>query len=155
MVRFKNRYILFEIVYDEDEEKKINVNYSIISKAIKTSIEQNFGAYGIGIIQSSFTIKYFSPVTKIGILRSSRKQFNMIWASLTFINNIQNNGCLIRVLHVGGTIKSTQKAAIKYDQEQLLSIYSKIAKSKNTKNDNFDIEEHIQKSYNDIMSIEV
>jgi len=59
MVRFKNRYILFEIVYDEDEEKKINVNYSIISKAIKTSIEQNFGAYGIGIIQSSFTSNFY------------------------------------------------------------------------------------------------
>ncbi|OUM60575.1 hypothetical protein PIROE2DRAFT_46103 [Piromyces sp. E2] len=130
MVRFKNRYILFEIIYDEDEKKKLNINYSIISNAIKTSIEQNFGSYGIGITQSSFTIKYFSPVTKIGILRSSRKQFNMIWASLTFINNIQNNGCLVRVLHVGGTIKSTQKAAIKYDQEQLLSIYSQLSKRK-------------------------
>ncbi|ORX77988.1 hypothetical protein BCR32DRAFT_207353 [Anaeromyces robustus] len=130
MVRFKNRYILFEIIYDEDENNKININYNIVLNAIKTSIEQNFGAYGIGITQSSFTMKYFSPVTKIGILRSSRKQFNMIWASLTFINNIQNNRCLVRVLHVGGTIKSTQKAAIKYDQEQLLLIYSQLSKRK-------------------------
>jgi len=55
MVRFKNRYLLFEIIYDEDEKKKININYSIVSNAIKTSIEQNFGSYGIGITQSSFT----------------------------------------------------------------------------------------------------
>ncbi len=36
------------------------------------------------------------------------------------MNNIQDQPCAIRVLHCGGTIRSCQTAAIKYDQQLLL-----------------------------------
>ncbi len=41
----------------------------------------------------------------------------MVWAALSFITHIENDDVYMRVLHVGGTLKSCQKQAITFDRE--------------------------------------
>lgn len=67
----------------------------------------------------SFEVKYFNDVTNICILRTPREQFRMVWAALTFITNIENEPLLPRVIHVGGTLRSCQAHAIKFDRKIL------------------------------------
>lgn len=41
----------------------------------------------------------------------------MVWAALSFVTHIENDDVYMRVLHVGGTLKSCQKQAISFDRE--------------------------------------
>ncbi|KAF9977640.1 hypothetical protein BGZ73_005356 [Actinomortierella ambigua] len=150
MVRFKNRYIVFDIIYADSplgltslpavhalktqpdialepfgDTGRHNLRVPAISQkdlvfAIKDSIAENFGDYGVGITQRSLTLKYFSPHTNVGILRVSRDEANMVWGAMTFIRQIKGNPCLIKVIHVTGTIKTCQLKTIEYDRDRIL-----------------------------------
>ncbi|KAJ3054113.1 hypothetical protein HK097_002633 [Rhizophlyctis rosea] len=124
MVRFKNRYLLFEITW-EDGKILETLTDRIVNSNIKESIETNFGDYGAGIIAGSLSVKYFSPYTSVGILRVARDHFHMVWAAITFITSIQKRPCVVRVVHVAGTIKSVQNVAIKRGKEVLFQLNKK------------------------------
>ncbi|CAG8459933.1 14473_t:CDS:2 [Ambispora leptoticha] len=133
MVRIKNRWILFEVIFEdnkmppppslpprhqEDEQKQIPSGE--IHHALRDSICLNLGDFGMGCVIGSLNVKYFSPFTNNGILRVSRDHYRLIWGALTFINEIRGRRCLVHVLHVGGTIKKCQLACIQHDREQIL-----------------------------------
>ncbi|KAI9204495.1 Rpp14/Pop5 family-domain-containing protein [Polychytrium aggregatum] len=120
-MRIKNRYLLFEIDF-KDQLIVENMHGGIIAQAFKDSVEQNFGDYGAGSVLSSLSVKYFSPFTSVGIVRTGRDDFRMVWAALTFINQIRGRDCIIRVVHVGGTISKVQRAAIDLDRQLLGSL---------------------------------
>jgi RNase P/RNase MRP subunit POP5 len=50
------------------------------------------------------TVKYFSPATKLAIVRVSRQSHRTVWAALTFVRQLKGVECCIRVLHVGGAL---------------------------------------------------
>jgi hypothetical protein len=77
-------------------------------------------------------VKYYNESTNLCILRSPRDQFRMVWAALTFITQIENAPLLLRVIHVGGTLRSCQASAIKFDRKMLHLL--KRLKSKQHKN---------------------
>jgi hypothetical protein len=43
----------------------------------------------------------------------------MIWTAMTFITRLKGRDCILRVLHVSGTIKKAQMATIRIDREKL------------------------------------
>ena len=47
-------------------------------------------------------VKYFSHVTRIAIIRSSRATESTVRAALAFIRQIKGIDCYARVIHVGG-----------------------------------------------------
>jgi len=51
---------------------------------------------------SWLSVKYYSSLTGLGIIRVSRDKYTIVWAALTFITEIKNENCLIRVVHLGG-----------------------------------------------------
>ncbi|CAG8730492.1 1160_t:CDS:1, partial [Acaulospora morrowiae] len=56
MVRLKNRWLLFEIIFEDNSQKKRELlTPRDISSAIKESIQQNFGDYGSGCVASSLS----------------------------------------------------------------------------------------------------
>ncbi|KAF9193760.1 hypothetical protein BGZ50_007170 [Haplosporangium sp. Z 11] len=161
MVRFKNRYLLFEIVYADtplgwtsipamsktssalpahsthsglsalpDQNpfgdtgrnncRLLQLSSKDFLYAVKDSIAENFGDYGVGLTQRSLLIKYFSPHTNIGILRIARDEVHIVWGALTFIKEIKGRPCSIRVLHTAGTIQNCQLTTIQYDRDRIM-----------------------------------
>lgn len=57
-------------------------------------------------------MKYFSPATSTGIVRVGREQYRLVWAALTMIKEIRGRPCVIRVVHVSGTIKKAELVAV-------------------------------------------
>ncbi|KAG9305166.1 hypothetical protein G9A89_010674 [Geosiphon pyriformis] len=168
MVRMKNRWLLFEVIFEDDKilplpkpEKgstsggkkndKIDTDhfndndpsgndagFTIITSrqfsssstylttreinhALRDSVCHNFGDVGIGWVIGSLSVKYFSPFTNHGILRVSREYYHIVWGALSFINEVRGRSCLFRVIHLSGTIKKCQLAAIELDREQILT----------------------------------
>lgn len=131
MVRLKSRYILFEFLYPDGlfsgipdtvdptilrQPSAKSVDSRRVIKQIREVIKEYFGDYGAGVTASTLMLKYFSPVTSTGILRVSRDYFNLVWAALSMIDDIQGRPVIVRVARVSGTIKKCEQAAIARDK---------------------------------------
>ncbi|GBC04741.1 hypothetical protein RclHR1_05840002 [Rhizophagus clarus] len=163
MVRLKNRWLLFEVIFEDNSHLHSSSSFSSSRKqealstrdvysAIKDSVQINFGDYGVGCIAASISVKYFSPFTNIGVLRISRDHYHIVWGAMTFITQIKTRRCLIRVLHLGGTIKQCQLSAINYDRDQILLL--KRHAELHDDNKFIDIDELFKQSKSQIMAME-
>jgi ribonuclease P/MRP protein subunit POP5 len=59
------------------------------------------------------TVKYFSPATSTGIVRVGREHYRLVWAALTYVREIKGRPCVLRVVHVSGTIKKAELEAVR------------------------------------------
>ena len=87
--------------------------------AVKEAILSLHGDYGLASIQHSLNIKYLNAVTRVFILRCPRDHHKAVWAALTTITSLKKVPCASHVLHVGGTIRSCQRALVKHNQLKL------------------------------------
>ncbi|KAL7751518.1 RNA-binding protein pop5 [Sorochytrium milnesiophthora] len=119
MVRLKNRYLLFQLSFKDKNKVDTALSTETVKRAIRDSIDENFGVLGAGLTGHSLTVKYFSAFTNVGIVRATRDHYRIAWAAMTFVTQILQQPCRIVVLHCSGTIIKCQKAALKYDAEQM------------------------------------
>ncbi|PVZ98666.1 hypothetical protein BB558_005322 [Smittium angustum] len=164
MVRFKNRYISFKIDIENEyeiqsgskESKKSVVNLSIsdIDSTIRTFVNSNYGDAGMSLLIGNMTVKYFSPVTKLGILRVARDHYRMLWSSLTMISQIKSKRCRFSVLHISGTINKCQKAAISFDRELILKHFKEELRIKDSILIESNAKKTLESSKRDIESLE-
>ncbi|PLW06588.1 hypothetical protein PCANC_08424 [Puccinia coronata f. sp. avenae] len=127
MVRFKNRYLLIQLIYGPRENIAANapanlrLNEKHLIDLIRSSIQLNFGSLGAGEAGADLNIKYYSPTTSNVILRCKRDQVSKVRASLLFITQINPQiPVIFNVIHVSGTIRKTQSFLIDWDRQQML-----------------------------------
>ncbi|GAA93899.1 uncharacterized protein L969DRAFT_44369 [Mixia osmundae IAM 14324] len=118
-MRFKNRYLLAEFIFAPDSDAP-SFSESDIVRLVRDALSVNFGDAGWAEAGSSLNVKYLSPTTHIMILRTPRSACQLVWTALTLTRQLKGVDCIIRVMHVGGTIRKSQQAAIKYDRDLIL-----------------------------------
>ncbi|KAL0321648.1 UNVERIFIED_CONTAM: putative ribonuclease P/MRP protein subunit POP5 [Sesamum calycinum] len=122
MVGFKNRYLLMEVFVDPNKDfsldEPIIITQFNLSKAIKDSILTNFGECGLASSTNSFQVKYVNPITKICIFRTSREEYQKVWAAITMVRSIGNCPVVFNLLDLSGSIKACKKAALKCDESK-------------------------------------
>ncbi|EGW31516.1 uncharacterized protein SPAPADRAFT_140191 [Spathaspora passalidarum NRRL Y-27907] len=148
MVRVKQRYILFEILYppaydpkhsDEDftnfsssernallslhQTSSSDINQKSITNAIRKSLQIHYGDFGGGSAGMLMTVKYFSNKTSTGIVRCGRGHFELIVGALALITRIEGYDVIIRCTHVSGTIKKCEEYSIQ-KSKQLMHLMS-------------------------------
>ncbi|TBU27785.1 hypothetical protein BD309DRAFT_953056 [Dichomitus squalens] len=158
MVRFKNRWLLVEFlpvstsvpghVARAQEE---NITSKHIWAALKQSVITHFGDTGWGAVGSSLTIKYFSPRTHLCIIRVARDPHKIAWASVTLMTTIDGRKYIPHVVHVSGTIKQAQLAAIRHNRE-VVARYRARAKTPAGYQDSY--EEFLQTSTQEIEALQ-
>lgn len=124
MVRFKNRYLLCHIDTEARPEQVTRI-YKLETRdihiAVRTSLSQHFGGLGIGQVISSLAVKIWSPALSLCLIRCSRDHYRTVWASLTLLTTLPYVGVVrFIVIHVGGTIRSSQKSAINHARQLVL-----------------------------------
>lgn len=140
MVRLKQRYILFDILYPPSTSQDSNevvefsksetnallslhqsspasFNQKTLTQLFRRTIQENYGDYGAGSAGMQMSVKYFSNKTSTGIVRCGRQNFNMVIGSLATISRIDNREVIIRCIHVSGTIKKCEEYCIKRNKE--------------------------------------
>ena len=103
-----------------------------VSSCIRRAVGLNYGQYAAASLLQSLSVKYSNFSTRMIILRVPRDFATEIWASLTFMTEwpgeVISSGeylkCTWRSVHCAGTIRSCQKAAIKYSRKVLLKAKS-------------------------------
>lgn len=119
MVRFKNRWLLVEFIPCSDGplDARNQTNAKQIWSALKQSVLHNFGDTGWGAVGLSLTVKYYSPTTNVCIIRVARDQHRIAWGAVTLLSSIEGQKYIPYVVHVSGTIKHAQLAAIQHNRE--------------------------------------
>ncbi|THU55132.1 hypothetical protein C4D60_Mb11t03350 [Musa balbisiana] len=121
MVQFKNRYMVMEIFIDGEKElvggdpKKI-LSSNNVSRAIKDSIQLNFGECGLALSLGSFQVKYLNALTKICIIRTSHVDHQKVWSAITMIRSIGNCPAMFNLLDLSGSIRTCKTAALKCEE---------------------------------------
>ncbi|VDC04956.1 unnamed protein product [Peniophora sp. CBMAI 1063] len=116
MVRFKNRWILVEFLTPSNAEPTRELSGQAIFSALRESVVTNFGDVGWGAVGASLSVKYFSPTTNLCIIRVGRDPHRIAWAAAALLTSIDGRQVIPNVVHVSGTIKHTQFAAIEHNR---------------------------------------
>lgn len=145
MVRLKQRYILFDIIYPPSFDTKTSeykelLNFSnspqtallslhkaspstvdpkVLLLAIRRVVEDHYGEFGAGMAGASLIIKYFSNKTSTGIIRCNRQSLQMVIAALTLINKVGDRSVIIKCAHISGTIKKCEQYSIRRSREMM------------------------------------
>lgn len=152
MVRFKERYLLVNILHPEGNAstaKKTDKPVSDILiynrpttdhvtpqgllRAIRAQVGMLFGDYGSGAVDRSLQVKYLSLATSTFILRISRSHYRLVWAALTTMNELPaKNGkpCTFRVVRVSGTIRKIEEDAVRRAKQIMLAAEEEMAGNK-------------------------
>lgn len=121
MVRYRNRYILSDIIFPHDQEKDAaaTLQTNHVYRAIKDAMVRAHGDYGIALVTSSLSVKYLNPETNIVVVRTKRGTHQLVQSAMAFVKNIGEQEAFFRTLHVGGTIRSCKKFLLTYHKQQL------------------------------------
>ncbi|KAI9339662.1 hypothetical protein BDR26DRAFT_862090 [Obelidium mucronatum] len=128
-MRFKNRYIAFQLISDPCEPRCVNegLNMAAVTGSIKKSLQTNFGDMTAGL-GANLTLKYFSPMTGVGILRVPREIYKECWAAMSLVQYISSEGgktpCILSVFHVSGTIKQSQINTAEHSRREIAALQS-------------------------------
>lgn len=107
MVRIKFRYLLFETIWQDGGST--STQHELI-RAVRQSLDECFGDMGAGRSASTILMKYYNPLTNIGIIRAGFASYRQVWGAMTFVRTVGARACLLRVLHVSGTIRKAYAA---------------------------------------------
>ncbi|KAF7553968.1 hypothetical protein G7046_g6936 [Stylonectria norvegica] len=140
MVRIKERYLLVNIVYRPDPARAASSNLPglvvhhqptlekltprLLLKGINAEVATLFGDYGSGAMGGNLSVKYLSLATSTFILRCSRAHYQMLWATLTFMDRVpmkDGRPCIFRVVRVSGTIRKAEEEAIRQAKKLILA----------------------------------
>ena len=116
------RYLLVELVFGSAEDGNTALSGSTprsVLSAVKEAILSLHGDYGLAAVQQSLNIKYLNAVTRVMMIRCPRDHHKGVWSALTTITSLKGVPCAVHMLHVGGTIKSCQRALVKHNQHKL------------------------------------
>ena len=90
-----------------------NLTSQMLNSILRTTLATQFGLYGAAQTQQSLSVKYCNATTGCAIIRSARELLPMVWASVTLMGAPEGQW-IWRVVHVAGTIRSVQRAAMKH-----------------------------------------
>ncbi|KAI5235274.1 ribonuclease P/MRP protein subunit POP5 [Manis pentadactyla] len=123
MVRFKQRYLLCEVVSD-DPRCRLSLEDRVLGNLVRDTIVRVHGTFGAAACSIGFAVRYLNAYTGIVLLRCRKEFYQLLWSALPFITYLENKGnryaCFLNTIHVGGTIRTCQKFLINYNRRQLL-----------------------------------
>lgn len=100
--RFRKRYILYGILYEDS-----NLGECSVRKAIYESFLRFFGFFGLS--QARLRFIDYDENGKMGVLMCSHKFLEPVRASLALINKINGKKVNIYTVRISGTIKSLRE----------------------------------------------
>ena len=138
MVKFKSRYLLIEVLYEDKKLQKHDA--SKFARIIKNEIEKNFGEISLGKINKNLQIKYVNNFTNMLIIRVGKEYIKLMRAALVLINKIDFEKVRLRIIGISGTIKGAEKRATQF-LEDFVDYSTKILNEKNNENNKNDKQE--------------
>eukprot|EP00117_Sycon_ciliatum_P021544 scpid78794/ scgid18850/ Ribonuclease P/MRP protein subunit POP5 len=125
MVRLKHRYATVELSYSGDSDSgggrqhDEQLSSKRMVEELRKAVQCLHGDYGLGCVLRSLHVKYLNVQTNIAIIRISRDYYKLLLSALPLMKKLRDIECSIKVLHLGGTIRSCQRFLIAHNRKYL------------------------------------
>ncbi|XP_053985767.1 ribonuclease P/MRP protein subunit POP5 [Hylaeus anthracinus] len=123
MVRFKNRYITFEITLGDKTNKPFPLKINALHFAINQIVQKLYGDFGVAAIKAGFSAKYCNAHTRIALVKTRHGPHRFLLESIPLINDIAGRLVSVKILYVGATMKHCFLFIKKYQQKKLEQIW--------------------------------
>lgn len=122
-MRLKNRYLLVEVIFEQDlvgkrRDEGRAINATDVYQSLLASVSALHGDQGVGLCQNSLSVRSYSDATGIAVVRAPREQLRMVWSSLTFVTKIKNLRALGTVRANAGSERTMRQKLGKLDPVQ-------------------------------------
>lgn len=117
-----------------------SLNAYVITKALRASLQENFGDAKAGAYSGPLNCKYYSPASGLCIVRCAREGVRYVWGAVTLLHTIDGHRVRICVRACGGksmnrqltagTIRKVQRKAIAIHQNYIIQLEAAKAKYK-------------------------
>ena len=124
MVRKKSRYLVAKIQYN-DNKIDLNLDADTIKNAIRNTINELFGEYGMAAYAQGIFVKYCNPYTGIFFLRVDRDHHCHIRTCVSFVKMLRQRLCVLSCIHVTGTLKSAERFLLDYNTKEMQVMYDR------------------------------
>jgi RNase P/RNase MRP subunit POP5 len=122
MVKFKSRYLLVEIQYENETNNQVKqFDATQLYNHLVKQIKLLFGDAGLGKIKRNFQVKYSNNFTNMVIMRIGKEYLEILWTSLALITSIEGSNLRFKIINVSGTIKKVEIKATEYLQNWLIN----------------------------------
>lgn len=119
MVRFKNRYIAFEITLGDKSDRPFMLKTTALHIAIQQKVQQLYGDFGLAAIKAGFTAKYCNIHTKIALVKTRHGPHKFLLDSIPLVKDIAGRLVSVKILYVGATLKHCFLFIKKHQQKKL------------------------------------
>ena len=108
-MRFKNRYFLCQLSSTSTTAAQPQFQARDLHRALRDAIQRQLGDCGAGLLLVSLAVKYLNPATGVAIVRIGRDYRRVAEPVLARVALVGGRPCTVKVVHVGGTIRTCQK----------------------------------------------
>ncbi|EGD81727.1 hypothetical protein PTSG_02438 [Salpingoeca rosetta] len=122
MVRFKSRYFLVSIHPQQSSKPWKPFTGKKLLFALRAAVSKYFGDFGVGSLLQTLAVKYYCDRTRHCIVRCCREHMDILSTTLTLITSLNGSACSLQIHHAAGTIRSCQRALVKFNASQLKSL---------------------------------
>ncbi|CAK9822603.1 Ribonuclease P/MRP protein subunit POP5 [Anthophora retusa] len=133
MVRFKNRYITFEIIPGDKSDKPFPLKITTLHYTIQQKVQQLYGDFGVAAIKAGFTAKYCNVHTRIALVKTRHGPHNFLLKAIPVINDIAGRLVSVKIIYVGATLKHCFSFIKKYQQQKLEQVWSTLKNEREQK----------------------
>ncbi|MEM4625590.1 MAG: Rpp14/Pop5 family protein [Candidatus Aenigmatarchaeota archaeon] len=112
VLRENERYIVFEIIAEED------IEYEDFAKALWLSCLSFLGELYTSEAEVKIIKNLYNPRTKQGVIRCRHDMTEFVRASIALINKIGNKDAIVKVLGITGTISSAKRKYLGFTELQ-------------------------------------
>lgn len=124
MVRIKKRYLVIRFEFPNSKSKR-TIDREDIFQAVKRTLKELYGDYGVAAYGPHLNVKYTNPHTSIFFLQCLRDHYKEIRACVTFVKNMQKELCVLTCLKVAATMKLAERFLLAYNIKAMNILYTK------------------------------
>lgn len=94
---------------------------------LRASIQESFGDAGMGACLPQLAVKYYSPVTRICVVKAPAAMANEVHAALVFIKVLKGYPVAIRLLQSCGSLRTLKRALLHWHMELTAGLRKSVA----------------------------
>lgn len=126
MVRFKNRYITFEITPGDKSNKPLVLKATTLYNVIQKKVQQLYGDFGLAAIKAGFNAKYCNVHTRIALVKVRHGPHKFLLDSIPHIKDLAGRLVSVKILYTGATMKHCFLFIKRYQQKKLEETWSSL-----------------------------
>lgn len=118
------RYFLLELKPDTPRHLS-QIHQGEVHSAIMKALKNLHGEQGVAAQLGDIRVKYLNPETGIVFLRARRGPHELVREAINSLTRIGSHVAKLEIVHLSGTMRSSQKRLLEYHRRGLLKMLAK------------------------------